>query len=85
MSKPLFSSVVFNKEEFDKWSESGYPCEEHTDELWNEKTQSFGIFPETSTVTTQSNISPKLVTTKNNGTTYATTNNNIKNGVILYQ
>jgi len=79
MSNPLFSSELFDKKEFDKWAQAGYPYQGHTDELWNEKTQSFGIFPET----TQSTFSLKPATTKN-GSNCTTTNNITKNGVVLY-
>lgn len=42
----LFSSLVFNKSAFDSWKEEGYPHSEHSEELWNKKTGSFGVWTE---------------------------------------
>ncbi len=78
--KPLFSSRIIDQEVFKKWVQEGHPYTAHTDELWNEHTQSFGVFPEDNTT----KLTTQPITPKKNGTNYTNHNYNGTNGVILY-
>jgi len=58
--------VDFNKEAFDKQKQLGFPQDNFTEEIWNSKTKSYGVWTEETTEGTTKKVNSSISSKKQN-------------------